>query len=95
MIYHEEIGEDDPSCVFLGEDELKDESDDGELNKSSDNGVNHLTFKVELLKEGEHDGHEHDGGGQRRLEHSFEEFDPEGRARRVQQRHGRSKELKS
>lgn len=54
---HEEVGEEDPRCgVLLDEDEVEDEADQGELEEGARDGVDHLGLDPQALREAEHDG---------------------------------------
>jgi hypothetical protein len=81
--YHEEVGEEDPERVLLGEDELEDEADDGELEEGARDGVEHLPLEPQALREAERDGHSDHGRGRHRLEHAHQEVSPEPRRARV------------
>ena len=81
--YHEEVGEEDPEHVLLGEDELEDETDDGELEEGARDGVEHLAFQPQALREAQRDGHGHHGRRRHRLQHADQEVAPEPRRPRV------------
>ena len=94
--YHEEVGEEDPERVLLGEDELEHEADDGELEEGARGGVEHLALQPQALREAERDGHGHHGRRRHRLQHAQQEVAPEPRRARVnllrhqvQERHAR------
>lgn len=74
---HEQVGENDPDTVLLSEDELKNKPNDGELEKSSEDSIDHLLLKAKVLEEGEKNSHQDNGGGCQGLEHSLEELHPD------------------
>jgi chromosome condensin MukBEF ATPase and DNA-binding subunit MukB len=82
-----EVREEDLEHVRLGEDELEDEADDGELEEGVRDAVEHVALEPQALREAERDGHgDHDRGGQR-LEHAHQEVAPEPRLPGVQLPH--------